>query len=850
MKFIFLSLFLLVNLFGFSQYVLKGTVSNSNNEPIPGVRVFIENTTYGVITDHKGAYFLELNSPKQYPIAFRMIGMKDTTQVVNINSKMTILDMVLYQYSTELSTVDVHADKINAAKRVIKKMQDNRKRMANQFTNYSCITYQKTGLEKEKREFSFSKKAEPDTAKPEPIKMNLIESIAESKFISPGTYHETVLAYQDYSEKTENIPSSTESIETYFEEEIVPKQTIMVNPYIFFEKIEDGDFNLYQNMINLPKISEHPITSPIGVQAFTNYKFKLKSIFFESERKIYEIEVIPRFKTAALVSGSLYIIDELWVIKSFDLKVNSAAMPFFKDFTVIHDYEEKDGYWVPVRREFIYIVNDVESIISANTRVNHSDYKFNQTFTEKDFKNEIQHYDEQAFDRDSTFWIKSRPIQLKSTELDYIRIQRRIEAYEESEHYLDSVDAEYNKVTFWDITLNGVGFRNRFKQQEIYINPVLEGLKILGVGGFRYGVGGHYSKTFDNTQSIKISPQLDYGFRNRDLKGQLGVEYTFLPLKFGSVKVEGGDVYDMITTQTSIIDLFGRNNYVRNQFISLSHRRELINGLYGQLKFSYSDRQSIQSLELGSWVDFIGDYIASDSILTEYYGNFNKPVEFKRYKVSLFELRLQYRFKQKYIIKGNKKLIVGTEYPELELTYRKGVPGLFDSEVNFDFLELTVSDEINLGNYGDSRWSMTAGSFVNQVDLRFIENKFFRGSDFSWFSNPLMTHQTLDSTFYTSKPYMQAFYFHHFNGLFLNKIPLINLLKFESVAGASLLSIQDINYLHAEFIVGVERKFMLWKQYFKYGFYYTSRFNSTNSAVFRLKFGLDYFNPFTNSWTY
>ena len=832
-----------------SQYVLKGTVSNITGEPIPGVRVFIENTTYGVITDYKGSYFLELDQMKTYSIAFRMIGMKDTTQSVDIQKNTTILNMTMRQYATELSMVDVYADKTDVAKQVIKAVQNNRKKMASQFINYSCKTYQKTGLEKEKRDFRISN-AESDTLEEAPIKMNLIESYALSKFIAPDTYHEEILGHHDYSEKTENVPATSGDITTYLNEQIVPLQTVMVNPYIFFEKIEDGDFNLYQNMLNLPKISEHPLTSPIGVQAFTNYKFALKSIFFENNTKVYEIEVIPRFKSAPLFSGSLYILDKIWVIKSFELKINPSAMPFFKDFTVIHDYEEIDSFWVPVRREYIYTINDELHVISANTRVNHSDYQFNQPFTIKDFNNELLNYQVDAFNRDSTYWASTRPIQLKTTELEYIQIQKRIEDYESSEHYLDSVDAAYNKVTFWDITLNGVGFRNRFKEQSIYINPVLEGLKFLGVGGFRYGVGGSYSKTFDNTQSIKVSPKIDYGFKNKDLKGQLGFEYTFLPLHFGSVKIEGGDVYDLITTQTSVIDLFGRNNYVRNQFIDVSHRREIINGLYGRLKFSYSDRQSIESLKLASWVDQVGQFIASDTILNQFYGNFNQPVEFERYKVSIIELRLQYRFKQKYIIRGNKKLIVGTEYPEIEFTYKKGIPGLFNSEVDFDFVEARVSDEINFGNYGNSKWSMTTGSFLRQVDLRFIENKFFRGSDFSWFANPLYYHQTLDSTFYTSNPYLQAFYIHHFNGFFLNKIPLINKLKFESVVGASLLSIQDISYTHAEFFIGVERKFKIKNQYFKYGFYYTGRFNTASTAIFKFKIGFDYFNSFTNSWSY
>ncbi len=498
----------------------------------------------------------------------------------------------------------------------------------------------------------------------------------------------------------------------------------------------------------------------------------------------------------------------------------------------------------------LFLVLHEAFIISANTRVKHSQYKFNEAFTVKNLKNEIVHYEYDAFDKDSTFWANHRLIQLKKNELAFIALQSKIEAYKKSEHYLDSVDISYNKITFWDITLNGIGYRNRFKQEEFYFNPMLQRMNLIGVGGFRYGLGGFYAKKFDNAHKIKISPVLDYGFRNKDLKGQLGFEYSFLPLKFGSVKIEGGDLYERITKQTSILNLFAANNFINNRFIEISHSREITNGFYGRLKFSYSDKQSISGIKVAPWVDKVADYMTKDTLLTSYFEDFNKPVEFERYRASLIELRLQYRFNQKYIIKRNEKLIVGTTYPEIELTYTKGIPTLFKSDVNFDFLELKVSDEINFGNYGDAKWKVISGSFLNKVDLRFVENKFFRGSDFSWFSNPMQTYQTLDSTFYTSAPYFQAFYFHHFNGFFLNKIPLINRLKFESVAGTSILLIQDINYSHAEFSIGVERKFKIKRQYLKYGFYYTSRINGTPSALFKLKFGIDYFNSFTNSWSY
>ena len=250
-----------------------------------------------------------------------------------------------------------------------------------------------------------------------------------------------------------------------------------------------------------------------------------------------------------------------------------------------------------------------------------------------------------------------------------------------------------------------------------------------------------------------------------------------------------------------------------------------------------SQTQEITDLKLADWSNNL-------------FGELNEPQPFDQYTVSIFELNLVYRFKQKYIIKGNKKQIIGSKFPELKLTYKKGIPNLFGSDVNFDFIEVSASDKATLGTFGDLKWNCVAGSFLNKVDLKFIEHKFFRGSDSFIFSNPLKSHQLLDSTFHTPAPYLQAFAIHHFNGAIMNKIPLVNKLKLQLVAGAGALFIQDINYAHIEFFGGIEKAFKIRRQLLKVGIYSALRDNNIGAGTLRFKIGMDFFNSYTNSWTY
>lgn len=705
-------------------------------------------------------------------------------------------------------------------------------------------------MEREER-FEFLKKnkepeVDPDTGEvieKEPVegpqRMNFIESYSTTQFKQANFYKEIVTAHNDYAEKNNsNVSASADFSDP---NSILPNQFVANNPYIFFEKTQDGDFDLYQNLIELPKVSMNPLVSPLSINAFVNYKFSLNTIIVENGQKIYNINIEPRFGEAPLFAGNLYVIDSLWIIKSMDLTINPSAMNYFKDFRIIQDYEQVDGKWVPVRREFIYTINDGTSVVLANTRVNHTDYVFNLEFNDRSFKSLQMIYEDEAFDRDSAYWANVRPIKLKDEELEYIHEQDSINDVLTSDFYIDSVNTAYNKIRFWDVVLSGVGFRSREKKQEIYINSLLQQVQFITVGGYRHRFGGFYQKEFENAHKMRLTGEINYGFRNEDLKGELGVDYVYWPKHFGSFMVKGGDNYDFVTVEQSIVDFFGVSNQVRKTFIELSTRYEIINGLYGQIGFDHSVRRDITDLEYAPWVDTLVQR-----------GVWNAPEPYETYTVSIFKLDLVYRFRQQYIIKGNKKLIIGTEFPELQLSYRKGVPGLFRSDVNFDHLEMRLSDEVQLATFGTLKWNVEAGTFFGKGldEIQYVERKFIRGSDGLFFSNPLQTSQLLDGTFNTTRPYLQAYGIHHFNGAIMNKIPLINKLKLQLVGGASVILIQDQNYSHAEVYAGVERIFKIKQQLFKINTFYVARLNNTSALTFKLKIGLDFFNSFSNSWSY
>ena len=220
----------------------------------------------------------------------------------------------------------------------------------------------------------------------------------------------------------------------------------------------------------------------------------------------------------------------------------------------------------------------------------------------------------------------------------------------------------------------------------------------FGVGGWRISAGGSYSKEFKNATRLAVDGSINYGIYNKDVRGNLGIEYTYLPKRFGSFKLRGGDDYDFVTMQQSITNFLSQGNFVRKRFLGFSKRMELVNGLYGRFSYDYSIRTSIADLERAPYLDTLGALL-----------NWQPPQPYETYTVSIFSLELLYRFKQKYMIKGGKKIIIGTEYPQLRLTYKMGIPDMFGSDVNFDYIEIGASDEITFGTFGNMKWDFEMG---------------------------------------------------------------------------------------------------------------------------------------------
>ena len=833
-----LLLFLISNLL-FSQ-TIKGRITDSEGGGLPFITVIDSISKNAVKSTINGDYLFQIKSDTTH-LWFLSEGYEPIVILVIKPLVSNIFNVQLTRSLVEIEGVVINpTSEKDKGKEIMKKVIDRRGYFQDLLNEYRCDTYVLSTLKS--NVFDTIKKDSVVGIKSEGInEWSAITSYKDNQF------KDEYYAVNDYTSKElsysgNNSTSVSFGISGDLGDEnssLVTQYKTNSDPYFFINGIQDIHFSIFDNTITSKKITENPLISPLAFNAFLYYNFYYKTSFLDSNQNLtHEIEVAPRFDYEALFNGKIFIKDEVWEVDSYDFKVNKKVLSYFQDIEIQCNYEKVDSVLVPTTRTFNYLIKDGKKFIEGKAQVKQKSYSFKVEETSKKYWLETSTYTDDAFDKDSVFWNESRGFPLKPFELDFIKEQDSLINYHESEEYLRFVDSSRNEFKWSNLFFGGWGHVNSFKKYEFQVRPLVGLFQPLGVGGWRTLFDISYQKEFKNGKVIYVKPFVNYGNYNKDLKGSFDGSIMYNTLNFSKIGFKIGDNYDFIKNTQNVSSALIPTNRISNKRFEFDFSRELINGLYMSTELLYSDRNSIENINYPPWIDSLPPEL------------FQPPMTFDRYKILLLTAEFEYQFRQKYTIRKGRKIVYGSPWPSIKFTYKKAIPNVFQSEADFDFTELIVTDDISFNSFGTTNLKFIAGQYLQKKDLRLIEYKYFRRSDYFFFSNPVNTMQLLDTSLNTARSYLQFNYIHHFNGFFLNKIWLINRLKLDETIGGGLISIPSANFVQNEFYLGLERKFRIRKTIFKVGLFAVTKQNNFDGNHLNLKIGLNFYNNFTDKWDY
>jgi len=562
---------------------------------------------------------------------------------------------------------------------------------------------------------------------------------------------------------------------------------------LFFLSLTEGNFNLYNNLINSRILSEVPFLSPVSYSGLAAYRYKVINIKHQDGRKIYTISVKPRQLSNVTVEGEIKILDSAWVILSAHFTLPGFHIPEYDHFEIDQQYSLVDNKaWMITRQQFTYYSRTGKGKLSGETIASYKNFEFNKEFPKKYFGTELSSTSQEAYDRDSSFWQQTRTEPLTAKEIRFIRYKDSIHRVETSKPYLDSIDRITNKVTWPKVLLFGQTKFDREKNRTWHLPPLMDVVEPFQFGGVRIKAHVVYHKIFPSKRSVSVFTNISYGIRNQDVNGNINVTHKYNPFNHSFISISAQRDFQYIFQGDAWINMLKRNNFYLNEGIGINHGIELINGLVFFVSADYAFRRSVAGYETNPKLDTI-------------FGEENEPVPFDAYNAFYGKARLQFTPFQRFIREPREKIILGSKWPTFYASWRKGIPGVAKSVVDFDYLEFGIEQELKLGVTGVSKYNIRTGDFFNTRDLRMVDYKFQRRGDPILFMNPDEAFQSLDSTFPVFERFYQAHFVHEFNGAILNKIPLFKKLELREIAGGGFLIAPERNLRYGELFAGIEK---------------------------------------------
>jgi len=770
-----LLLFLLSSIF--SQAQITGTITDVKGESLPYVNIYLQNTYTGTTSNDDGKYELTVSEKKEYTVVFQSLGFKTISKTITPQSFPYKLDISMEEASVSLDEV-VITNTEDPAYRIIRATIAQRKENLEKMGEYTANFYSR-GLWRVK-----------DV--PEKI---MGQEVGDLDGMLDSTRTGIIYLSETISEIAYQKPDD-------FKEKILASKVSGDDNGFSFNSARDANFSFYENTINLST----EIVSPIANNAMSYYKYKLDGVFYEGSKLINKIIVTPKRPKDRVWQGVIYIVEDDWQLYGVDLTTTGQAIqiPFIKNLIFKQNFKFDDDInsWVKISQTIdfgfgLFGFNGDGKFIAV-----YSDYNFAPQFSKKSFTNEVLTFAEEANKKDSIFWEGTRPVPLTGEEKnDYVR-KDSIQTLRKSKTYLDSIDTKGNKFKILD-PITGYSYRNSYKKWSLNYNGPFPKITFNTVQGWTGGAGLSYFKSYDENRTEWLSASLNanYGLAEDRLRFTGAITKNFNRTNRMRVSLYGGSTVTQFNGEApisplinSVSTLFFERNYMKlyeNNYAGLGYGQELFNGLRINTGMTYQNRQPL--FNHTDYVTLPQDDIKYTSNNPLAPGDFTNAA-ITEHDIVKTSLTANITFGQKYMTYPDGKYNLGNEkYPALTVKAENGI-GISSGDNSFTQLSASLYQSLSAGNKGEFTYRLNGGTFFHGDDISFVDYQHFNGNQTRVGTSPNYTNVFNLMPYYqfsTNKSYFEGHIEHDFRGFILGKIPGINQLNFNLVAGAHVLSTEN-----------------------------------------------------------
>jgi len=745
----------LLLIFVFLQYplygqetVITGRVTDVfTNEPIPFANVAFRGTAMGTNTDMDGRYTLRTQTPGD-SLTASFVGYVSVTQKIRKGQEQ-VVNFLLKVSKVELKEVVINAGE-NPANRIIREVIDHKDENDREnLQTYQYETYNKL-------EFDL-------TEIPDRIKKN--------RLVKPFAF---IFERMDSSITNEkpSIPFfMTESLsDLYYRKDPRARKEIMKASKISgMENTTISQFlgDMYQNIDvydNYIDVFGKSFVSPVSNVAMAFYKYYLIDSAMLDGEWCYKLKFKPRRKQELTFTGECWVHDTTFAIRKINMRAaEDANINFVNDLAVIKEYRRVDGiHWMITRDILVIDFKARENGVGLIGRRSASYRKFiiNGEIDDAIFKGTEQtQVLEGATDKDEAYWTEARHDSLTKREKDIYALVDTIKSLPAFKTYIDI------------ITLFITGYKQFKFFPAVEFGPYFTMYSFNSVEGNRFRLGGRTSDDFST--KFEINAYLAYGTKDQRFKYKAGFRWlidkkprqTFI-LSYKNDVTQLASSDNAFQDDNILTSLFRRSPASKLNNVAekvTSYEIEWFKGLSNRVTLNHSDY-----IPLGQ--------LAIDSVF--YY--YNPADNYKpENRISTAEVSLYTRFlyHEKFVDGRSGRISLGSIYPLLQLNLTFGIRGIRNSDFTYQKINFRISDSYKINPIGYMYYSLEVGKVFGIVPYPLLV---LHPGNESYFYDQL-SYNLMNYFEFVSDQYVSLLLSHHFDGFFLNKIPLMRKLKWREV---------------------------------------------------------------------
>ncbi len=795
-----LLLFVVHTAFSFYSFAgkISGTVTDSQGKALPYASIMVKGTSNGTTTNSAGNYSIQLN-PGKYILIAQYVGYGKVEKEVVVTTGDKQVDFVLAIQELTLGEVIVKKGE-DPAYEIIRQAIKKRSYYNNQVDSFSVNVYIKglmRSVDMPNRLFGQKIEREANDGLDSSGQgiLYLSESVTQVDYAKPGKIKYRVL-------------SSRQSGGGYG------------LSFPFF-------INFYQNNVEVfgNNLNPRGFISPIADGALNFYRYKYEGSFMEDGKMVNTIAVIPKRKNEPLFSGTIQIIEDDWRIYSTDLlTTKNYSLEMLDTLRVTQLHSEVGGDVWKTKNQVLYLVfKQFGFHINGNFVNIYSDYNIDPGFEKKHFGRTLMKHDTAFNKKDTTYWNQVRPIALEEDEKRDFIFKDSVSALwrdsTRSRAVLDSLRKQKQPITLKEIFWSGESYNFYGKKSTVnwQLKPLIRELEYNTVEGLAVSVEQSFTYRRKGKYNYKLDWNTRYGFSNTHLNSY--ADLTISPKQHTYrnryVKISVGKRVSQFNKDNPIdpltnasYTLLDKKNYMKlyeNWFVGGVYNNKLDNGITIGMHATYENR-----IPLRNTTDF--SFFNRDASLLPNHPYELAGMSFDKHQALVAGVSLSWQPGQYYVEFPNSKMPLGSDAPIFRLDYEKGIAGVLGSDVNFDKWKLSMEDGMNFKIAGELKYKIGMGGFLNNKAVGIPDLQHFNGNQTFYNNKYLNSFQIAPYYQYSNAEPFYAFGHveHHFNGLFTNKIPLFNKLKWYLVGGANTFYVNKNNY-YVEVFAGLENIFKLFR---------------------------------------